>query len=607
MNHVLLWKEYRQQRAIWLAIAFLAIFLVVVLALTMGHGGGPQAFRDDTIRTTLMMTVLALGVAYGIVCGSLLLAGEKEDRTLDFLDGLSGQREPVWRKKAAAGLLFTLAQGLVLVLLILVLGIGSWRTGPLLLYWCLDGLAWGLLGGALCHRVLTAVLAGIVCMAASWSLALLVDTSTALYLGKVLLAGAGVLYSRQIFCRDDRSRQTTPPRSRFTRFIPASWRVLLWLSYRQGRCVLAGGLAFAVALGLTVNLMPLILWPIGTLLLGLACGLACFCLDQGDGSRFLGAQRFSPGRIWTIKVLFWGICAVVLTALSWQLAWIYVFQTDPNASSLNRDFLHQLIFSSFFTEEIRAHPPWSLVLFLWPLYGFCFGQFFGQAATRPIIGAILATAAAPMFLGLWVPSLLIGGVRLWQFLAIPLILLLSTRLEIWPWVSGRLGTAKPLLGMGATVAVVVLSMAGFLWYRAVQVPDVGEPFDVKAFIAGLPTPEQNEAGRLIRRAGAAMREHKKKVEERIDPPTGPIFPKENGPGNAKLSVRAYDNFSWDIPYQGWPKKDKEIGRWLDLIFQGKWVQQANKAARLPLGLVQDPRLTSVFTNGACDDMQGNRI
>src|SRR5579864_6053394 len=296
MNHVLLWKEYRQQRAIWLAIASLAIFMVVVMALTLGQGSGLDVFRDVNITPTLLMTVLVLGVAYAIVSGSLLLAVEKEDRTLDFLDGLSGQRAPVWRKKATAGALFTLAQGTVLVLLIMALGIGSWRTGLIILYWCLDGLAWGLLGGALCQRVLTAVLAGIVFMAASWLLALFVNTPETLYLGKAMLAGAGVLYSRKVFCRDDLSRQS-PRKSRFAIPLPAGWRVLLWLSFRQGRWVLVGGLGFAVVLGLTVNLAPLILWPIGTLLLGLTCGLAVFCPDQGDGNRFLGAQRFSPGRI----------------------------------------------------------------------------------------------------------------------------------------------------------------------------------------------------------------------------------------------------------------------------------------------------------------------
>ena len=110
MNHVLLWKEYRQQRAIWLVIALLGILLVLILGLAIGQGSGLEVFRDGSIRPTLITIILALGVTYGIVSGAMLLAGEKEDRTLDFLDGLSGERGPVWRRKATAGALFTLAQ-----------------------------------------------------------------------------------------------------------------------------------------------------------------------------------------------------------------------------------------------------------------------------------------------------------------------------------------------------------------------------------------------------------------------------------------------------------------------------------------------------------------
>src|SRR5260370_13133818 len=232
MNRVLLWKEYRQQRAIWLAIALLGIVLVLILGLAMGQGSGLEVFREGSIRTVLLKIVLALVVVYGIVSGALLLAGEKEERPLDFLDGLCGTRAPVWRRKATAGALFALAQALVMGLLVLTLGLGSWQTGLILLYWCLDALAWGLLGGALCQKVLTAVLAGIAFMATSWLLALFVNTSMALYLGKAMLAGIGVIASRRIYYQDDPTRQTTPLKSRYAFLLPADWRVVVWLSVR---------------------------------------------------------------------------------------------------------------------------------------------------------------------------------------------------------------------------------------------------------------------------------------------------------------------------------------------------------------------------------------
>jgi hypothetical protein len=588
MNHVLLWKEYRQQRAIWLAVALLGIFLVLILGLALGQGSGLEAFRDGSIRPTLIVIILALGVTYGIVSGALLLAGEKEDHTLDFLDGLAGERGPVWHRKATAGALFTLAQAIVMSVLLAGLGLGSWRTALVVFYWCLDGLAWGLLGGSLCNKVLTAVLVGVAFMGATWLLVLFVNTNVALYLGKAMLAGAGVLYSRKMFCQDDPTRQIAPRKSRFTKLIPASWRVLVWLSFRQGRWVLAGGLVFAIALGLTVNLAPLILWPIGTLLLGLACGLAAFCPDQGDGGRFLGAQRFSPGEIWFVKTCFWGTAAFLFTVLAWQVGLVSLYNLDPNVEY--KQWFRKWIGSWTLADEVLSP---NQFLVLWALYGFPIGQFFGHAASRPIIGSILAMITAPVMVGLWVPSLFFGGVPAWQFLAIPVMLLIGSGLAMWPWMSGRLLTGKPLVGIAAVIALVAVSMAGFLWYRAIEVPDVGEPFDVKAYIAHLPSPEQNQAGILIRTAAATVREHKKKVEDRIEPPTKPIFAEQNALAGEKFGVRAYEDAALYIPEKGWPKNDKEIGRWLDLIFQGDWFNQVTKATRLPLGLIQDPRLTGL--------------
>ncbi len=47
MNAVLWWKEYRQQRAVWLAIVVVAVLLVWSLGETMGHGSGLWVFRDN--------------------------------------------------------------------------------------------------------------------------------------------------------------------------------------------------------------------------------------------------------------------------------------------------------------------------------------------------------------------------------------------------------------------------------------------------------------------------------------------------------------------------------------------------------------------------------
>ena len=45
-----------------------------------------------------------------------------------------------------------------------------------------------------------------------------------------------------------------------------------------------------------------------------------------------------------------------------------------------------------------------------------------------------------------------------------------------------------------------LWLIGCLGWRVLEVPDVGEPFDVDSFRASLPSPAENEAGELIRKA-----------------------------------------------------------------------------------------------------------
>jgi hypothetical protein len=42
-------------------------------------------------------------------------------------------------------------------------------------------------------------------------------------------------------------------------------------------------------------------------------------------------------------------------------------------------------------------------------------------------------------------------------------------------------------------------------------------------------------------------------------------------------------------FYGWPKDNAELSRWLDLMWSGSWRKHIERAARLPLGIVEDPR------------------
>jgi hypothetical protein len=164
---------------------------------------------------------------------------------------------------------------------------------------------------------------------------------------------------------------------------------------------------------------------------------------------------------------------------------------------------------------------------------------------------------------------------------------------MWPWICGRLVTVRPLLGIAGAVLLMVVSQLGFLWYRVAEVPDVGEPFNVKAFLASLPPPEKNEAGSLVRRSLVDMAAQRQQVDSELvaELPRAPLptggsalagGPQQGRPGYAGLLDEALR--------RGWPKQDQVLGRWLDQVFEGAWVGQAERAARLPLGVVEDPRL-----------------
>ena len=140
---------------------------------------------------------------------------------------------------------------------------------------------------------------------------------------------------------------------------------------------------------------------------------------------------------------------------------------------------------------------------------------------RPFVAAVLAMIFATIAAAAWAPSLLIGGIPAWQILVIPAILLLTSRLAVRPWVSGRLLSLRPILGISCAAVLLILSLSAFFWLRATEFPDVGEPFDVQAYVATLPPPEQNESATLIRNAVANLKEHRKKVADRLGRPGDP--------------------------------------------------------------------------------------
>ncbi|HMF15402.1 MAG TPA: hypothetical protein VKE94_23970, partial [Gemmataceae bacterium] len=161
------WKEYREHRTVWFFMALVASVLVVLVTQVYpALHWGPQ--QGETITYLLVVTVGAV-LTYGVVCGAMLLAGEREGSTLPFLDALLGRRLPLWFSKLLPGVFFCFLQGLFIGTVAYacfpenVPTVG--REAPVVPRWffpiglpaiALDAFAWGLLASALCQSVLTA-------------------------------------------------------------------------------------------------------------------------------------------------------------------------------------------------------------------------------------------------------------------------------------------------------------------------------------------------------------------------------------------------------------------------------------------------------------------
>ncbi len=101
----------------------------------------------------------------------------------------------------------------------------------------------------------------------------------------------------------------------------------------------------------------------------------------------------------------------------------------------------------------------------------------------------------------------------------------------------------------------------------------------------MPTPEQNEAGRLIRGAAFALRAEQSQVEAELGPPDG----RDARQSGQDSRDSPYEHLLRQAEQQGWPLGDVQLNRWLDRLFQKEWATEARRASRLPLGIVQDPR------------------
>ena len=219
MTITLLWKEYREHRSVWVSM----VIMTVLFAL----GAGQPIFSQHP-AATLGITVLAMAAVYGVVCGAMMFAGEKEGGTLVFLDVFLGRRGVLWSGKFLIGVALAITQALAVAGALnflklvppdwmgTIVGRWSWHVGmPLqaaagaelwfaaLPMVTVEALAWGLLGSALTQRVLAGAGLGILMGFFAWMLTIAFPPPASIVM-RVLVFGFVLLGSYTIFLNQAR-------------------------------------------------------------------------------------------------------------------------------------------------------------------------------------------------------------------------------------------------------------------------------------------------------------------------------------------------------------------------------------------------------------------
>lgn len=609
MIRALLWKEYREHRAIWVTLAIGGGVCLYGLSQLLGPVWG---LSYHNAHESLQTVAVLLAWTYGLVCGAMLLAGEQEAGTLTFLDMLPVRRADIWLAKCLFGLLLLLAQ--VAVLMGFVVGLGITETPQQLLaillamlFLGLFAMSWSLLFSARGENVLNVIGLSFFGQLAGLLLAVIGFLPVAILLALIgneggpgtrlvfgCLAGLGltavpIAGSARLFAQLDRQRGRfgfAPRRRPGEMSAWASWGRLLWLSYTQMRRLLIGLMIFALMMSFLLLKAGPVAWPGLTLLIGVLCGVTVWSDEQASASfRFLGDQRFPLGRVWLVKIgmRFTLAVAAAVVLLLPSLIVAFVQRMDAQSPDQREAFFFADVLHS---DLIGSIVPVESYLSLWLLYGFTAGQLWGMLFRKSLVAGVVALGTAGLLVCLWVPSLFGIGLHFWQVAGVPLMLLLAGWLLMPAWAADRLRARATVVRLGLPLLAAGLWTAAGLWYRIAEIPNVPEPFDLAAFLAGIPPLDnkKNPAGMTISGAWRQVEHMSQELYRKRD--GEPLFPELRQRDNQ-------DNFLLEIDaalHEGWPKRpsESELGEWLDVKFEkdSQWYDELKKVVDLPLGAVE---------------------
>jgi hypothetical protein len=611
VTRTLVWKEVREHWAVWLA---------VIAAAATGAAGlhaliGPERSRTETLVGLLWFAAWG----YGLVCGSLLMAGESEDDTQTFLDLMPVTRRRLWSIKVATGVLLLAAQTLALLALgYLFAGSGrpeSRISGDVFGVAVAGaiGYCWGLFCGSFAANVLAALSWTLLLQALSWLVLypvvilpaeVYLTRNAAQWISLVWLGVAAgmclvvVARSRAIYCRADVLRRAAA-RAQTRVEVQRGWEVLFWLAWRQVRGFAVALSAIAVFGSILVLFLHLISWPLLTAFIGILCGVTTFADEQQSGAyRFAGDQRFPLGRIWIVKALVRfaaGLAATGVLALSVAVAVairLVLLLPRPDFFNLRgslQNIENDLTFGV--ASGIVAQP--ILFATMWLTTGYAVGLLLGLLFRKPLIAGVISVLIALPLALIWLPSLLVSaGLHTWQVLGLPALLAFASFLLMRFWVTERLLSARPVVATPALSLASLFWLAGALWYRAIEIPQATDAVDIEAFRAELPPIERNVGGRAalagLRRLAALEQDFLR--AEQSERRQSDLRTAATPPRPSRPSFFDFFNSASTVAERGWRVANPRLGEFLDFMFdKSAWSRELAEAANQPVGVLIDPR------------------
>ena len=582
------WKEARQVWPIWVFLAGLG--LVWLAGLRWSVEASPS-------RVPFLGPVSGIAFLYMFLVGAAAFAGERENRTLGFLDALPVERWRVWVAKASFAAATTVA------LLLLYWVFASLLLGPAqaaglggiaaIGFGVLWSLGWSFLWSALLGNALLAAPLAMASMAAAlaplnwlqsihgagaaaesltvwhwiFAVALVAASAAILQFGGPPRTSWFGTQRRPLPDLTEIAEKNISHRRSDAVWPTSMWR-LVWQALREAWPVwwplMAMGLALLAAFAWIVWTKALIdpsVWFLGAILVSLVLGANVFNAEnRGEPHRFLANHGARPGVVWLVKLAV----GLVMAAPVW-LVWLapsywgigkLTGQAPEGWSSLqvNMVFIGSSLATAFASGAL------------------C-GMVFRRGITAALVSLVVWLAVS-MPLSVMVSSQVLWPTRLFW---VPVAILAVTWAWSGDWLLGRPGFGRwARLGAYSAAAVVVLFSA-HVAERVWSVPAIPRAERERIFqfdrIAAPVPPEQNAAS-LYREVAAARM------------------------GYPAIESMSLDEWGipydvWNLPYRDWDASDPKLLAWLSR--NAKSLETLRKAAAMPVCRFQDLRTMTAIS------------